>query len=211
MHFRVTILALALVSGSAFAQSTLTQGKSLVSDGLYEQKSEDGTSFVAVNAAGHRALHDRLVADQALLEKSYAADGINATERASLDQMNTAISKLAPAFASTKASQSNQGLCGTTPVYTSATSTGGISASSYAAASDTGPAVDTTNYAFATMGVTYSQAATSGSTPAIASGTNPRVCVSVGFSTVTCPTATTPAASAYAISFRRSGAPCQVQ
>lgn len=211
MSFRVSILALALVSGSAFAQqSTLIEGKRLVSDGLYEQKSEDGASLVAVNAAGHRALHDRMVADRALMEKTYAVDGISATERGSLEQMDIAISKLAPSF-SAKASQSDSGVCGTTAVHTSASSTGGTTASSYAAADAAGPEVATSNYAFATMGVTYDQAATTGSTPAIASGTNPRVCISVGFATVTCPTATTPEASAYAISYRYFGPACQVQ
>lgn len=219
MFFRVSILALSMISGAALAQGSLEQtltqkdGLNLVSDGLYGQKNGNDESYVAVNRAGREALLAIMKQNRVTLEQGFSADGINRTEQAALDDLDASIAELSKPEANTgKAQQERTGFCGSTQVYARAISNGGTSSSAYSVASNaTGPVDATANFASTTNGITYQSQNTVGAAPASVSGSNPAVCASTGFATVTCPGASSAAVSAYAISFRAGGLGCWFQ
>ena len=222
MNLRLSLLTLALVSAGALAQSTATrtldqvltqdEGMNQVSDGLYAQNTGSSESYVAINAAGQRALLDRLVQLRTKLAAQHAAGGTSSSEQASLDVIDKSIAELGqPQPKNTIIGDcSGPGGTGSPQLYARALSGGGLSASGYAVlTSDFSPATPTQNSAFASTqnrlgDDTSSQSSTGvGLTAASASASAPNgntACTASASASVKCPGHTTPSISAFAVS-----------
>lgn len=222
MHLRISLVTLALVSGSALAQSTSTrtldqmltqdEGMNQVSDGLYAQTTGGSESYVAVNATGQRALLDRLVQLRAKLAGQHSGGSGASTEAASLDVVDRSISELSQPQPKNAVGGdcSGPGGTGSPQLYARALSSGGLSASGYAVlTSDFSPATPTQNRAVAStqnrLGDDTSSQSSTGvaTTAASASASAPNgntACTATASASVTCPGHTSPSISAFAVS-----------
>ncbi|MEO6690619.1 MAG: hypothetical protein ABIS07_14985 [Dokdonella sp.] len=222
MNLRLSLLTLALVSGGALAQDTATrtldqvltqdEGMSQVSEGLYAQTTGSSESYVAVNAAGQRALLDKLVQLRAKLAAPHVSSGIASREQASLEVVDKSIAELSRPQPKNAVSGdcSGPGGTGSPQLYARALSSGGLSASGYAVlTSDFSPATPTQNHAYASTqnrlgDDTSSQSSTGvGTTAASASASAPNgnsACTASASASVTCPGHTSPSISAFAVS-----------
>lgn len=190
---------------SAVEKTLLESGYRAVGNGLYADQSA-GNALVAVNAAGHNALADKLQNDQAQFLRIAQKDGVSRSEQRILDSLLSNIQSLRQAASGlqSKASQSNYGTCYTpngATLYASATSNGGTSASSTAVnALDFGPITPTVNEAEASTEFLTNTDYNIGSAAANASVMQSFSCFAYGYATVTCPGDTWPGVSAYASS-----------
>lgn len=204
MKVHVSLLACALVSGSAMAQNDRSlaevlatdQGLTRVGEGLYARTDEHGESYVAVDAAGQQALLARLLELRAQ----------SARKNAPLDRLIEQLSRPV-----TKGASERYGDCSgpnpSGPLYAAASSAGGSGAG--ASASNSNPALNTTNTAYAQVtdrgGLTNEETSTTyAGTPAHASVSAPNtrnLCYASAAATVTCPGATRPAIAAFANSY----------
>ncbi len=207
MLFRVSTLALALFSGAAMAAPSLdvvltqNQGMTKVSDGLYATKNGEDESYVATNQSGKDALLVIMKQSRITLEQAFARNGISRTEQLTLDQLDASIADLS--IPSAKAQDQDAGSCGTTQIFTQATSTGGTTSSAHAYATNaSGPVAATQNFAAASAGITIQQTNTVGAVPASAAASNPNVCAATGYAKVGCPAGTGGSIYSYAVSTR---------
>jgi len=217
MILRTSILTLALVSASAFAQSTsqqaldqaLTQkeGMTRAGDGLYYQKTDSGESFVATSAAGKRAILQKMQETRDTLA-AHLTKNPSESGQASLAILDQEIAKL------DKPQPKNQEVtwhCGDqATIYARALSAGGTSASAYAVDQGGGfsPALSTTNYASASSDNHSNSQTTSTFTPATATITDTRSCVAYSSASVNCyGDPNPPTISAFATSTRAGGCP----
>lgn len=218
MILRTSILTLALFSASALAQNpgsqalddvlTQKEGMSLVSDGLYYQKTDSGDSFVAVNATGKRAILAKMQETRAALAARYQAKGIPQSEQIALGALDNEIARLS------QPQPKNQEItyhCGdAATIYARALSSGGTSSSAYAVDQGGGfsPPTSTVNVATASTDDVSHSSTTSTFTAATASATEARSCVAYSSASVTCyGDPSPPTISAFATSQRPGGCP----
>lgn len=206
-RFRISVLALSMISGAAMAQGSLDQvltqkeGLARISDGLYADKQGNDASYVATNQAGRDALVTIMMQDRAMLERAYSVDGINRSEQAALNDMDASIAELSQPAA--KMSSEKNGTCGTTQIYARATADNGTAASGYSVASNaSGPVAATANFASTIIGSNYQNHSGVGAAPASVSSADPNACYSASYATVTCPGKSFPAITAYGFSYR---------
>jgi hypothetical protein len=206
MHMKIKTLALCLASLlPAFASAndqtslhdrlTLEEGMSMISNGLYFEKTQSGESYVATNADGRRALAARVRAVDAQMKQ--AATGL----RLDPARTNALLGILEAPQA--KGSMNREGNCGAARVFANASSSNGTSANASAVNGlDFSPVTPTANYAEAYTDLIFNSSTGTGYTAAQAQAYEANSCYSGAYSSVTCPGASSPAVVAWAVSRR---------
>jgi hypothetical protein len=200
-------LASAADSQSLRNRLTLEQGMTMVSDGLYLEKTATGESYVATNTSGRRALALKVRAVQLESEKRMK-------DRASTHAQGVASAKTEALLQLLETPQSKrfmerEGYCsGGAQLYASASATNGTAASAYAVnALDFGPVTPTANYADAYTDNTGYASYGTGYGAAQAQTYESPSCFSNAYASVTCPNDSAPAVVAWAFS-RRNNTNC---
>lgn len=206
MKTKVKVLALCLASllpafASAADQTslhdrlTLEEGMSMVSNGLYFEKTRSGDAYVATNADGRRALAARVRAVDAQMKKSNSGTRLDPARTGELLSILEA--------PEAKGSMNREGNCGAAQVFAFASSSNGSSANASSLNGlDFGPVTPTANYAEAYTDLIYNSGTGTGYTPAQAQAYEAASCFAGAYSSVTCPGASSPAVVAWALSSR---------
>jgi hypothetical protein len=185
------------------------QGMTLVSEGLYARTTPASESYVAVGAAGHAAMLEKLMQLRAKTPTAPISNGMAATQ----SPLDKAIADLDAMHLNEKqtvtGSCSGPGASGEPELRVIANSSGGTTASASAVmTNDFSPYTNTTNSASASTEnrngtTTSSQSDTEHAftqASASAHATGPQPCSASGYASVTCPTGG-PGISAFSVSY----------
>jgi hypothetical protein len=192
MKLGIVIAALLATSTMASAGTVDTaarrdplKGMTLVSDGLYARISPDRESYVATNAAGRKAMAEKMRKVNAVFAEQYAAGGLTRSERIALERSERIQKDLLKPVVQAKVPNScNSGAA----LFASVSVADGHSASASAGITlDFGPTTPTENYAWARAGSGSRDDFGIGLDAAEAWYFDPYACISEAIAQVTCP------------------------
>lgn len=200
----LTLLAAGAVHAdtSALESQLVARGMSEVEPGLYASAEKSSRRFVAVSAAGHQALAQRINTQVTQLRTVLGKNGSTAAEQRFIDG-------LAKGAEALRAAANKSGYCNSgAQVYATASAYWGTEAMAAAGISlDFGPTTPTSNYAFAgTDQAPGNSSSTVGRDDAVAYVYSGYGCYSAAIATVSCPNGDGPGAAAYQFS-EHPGAP----